>query len=116
MNPGKGALTPMTLRLDRLPLEQAQAVLQQTPRGVAVDEPLQMRGDIGELQIAAVLDLAGDMRRHFRPMLCGVGSDDPDRTAIPSSLQILDDRVNVRNFHVGFAPSAASTPKSSVTR
>ncbi|TYL99624.1 hypothetical protein FXB40_01940 [Bradyrhizobium rifense] len=32
------------------------------------------------------------------------------------ALQVLDDRLKVRNLHVGFAPSASSTPKSSVTR
>ena len=86
MKPGRGALTPSAsgfFRWNGHRLHQAQAELPRVLRRVAIDELLQMRGHVGQLQIAAMLDFAGDILGNiFGPALRRVEGDDLDRLAI----------------------------------
>jgi hypothetical protein len=76
--------------------------------GVAIDKFLQIRGNVGQLQIAAMLDFAGDVFGDvLRPALCGVEGDDPDRVAVLASHQVGDDGLEVRGLSVGFPPNGA---------
>jgi hypothetical protein len=96
---------------------QAQVELPRVLRCVAIDEFLQMRRDVGQLQIAAMLDFAGDVLRDvFRPALRRVEGHDPDRPAILAGDQILDDRLEVRGLEVGLAPGASCAPEISATK
>lgn len=92
----------------RLGSDQAQAELSHVLRGVAIDEFLQMRRHITQLQVTAMLDFArhilGDV---FGPTFRGVEGNHLDRPAIFSGDQIVNDGFEVRRFKVGLAPGPA---------
>ena len=89
-------------------LHQAEAALPGVLGSVAIHELLQVRGDVAQLQVTAMLNLARDVLGDvFTPAVCRVEGDDLDRPAILACEQVLNDGCEVRRFQVGFAPGAA---------
>jgi hypothetical protein len=75
---------------------------------IPLNEILNGRWHISQLEIAAPPQLAGDILRNiFGPALGRIEGDDADRATVLAGEEILNNCFEVSGLVVGFAPRAA---------
>jgi hypothetical protein len=84
---------------------------------MSIDEVLQIRRHVAQLQIAAPAQLGRNIGRAVpRPAFSGVECEDAGRVAVLAIQQVRDGGLKIGRLVIGLAATRPSRPRSSTTR